>query len=329
MNSRQHQTGVALVTAILLVAIATALATKLAWDNQVSMRRTETILAMEQARVFALGAEAVALDALRQDEPEFDHIGEPWATIVPPMQIGIEEITLGSMQGRIFDAQNGLNLNNLVPPTASGPDATGEPAKPDEVAKQQFERLVDILGLDRVIVDSVIDWIDRDTLPQALGAEDGTYTAFDPPYRPANNYFTSISELRAVANIDAETYAILLPHVTALPPQWCGNQSIVAVNINSASAEVLESLHEDITPGQAQAWVEERGESGWENWDEITDWSAEYAGLQGREVDIKSSCFGVNVLVNVGSSVLSMYSLLDRSAGGDQILTRSRTFGLE
>ena len=75
MKSRQHQSGVALITAILLVAIATVLATKLAWDNQVSMRRTESILALEQARAIALGAEAVAKDILRQDDPEFDNQG--------------------------------------------------------------------------------------------------------------------------------------------------------------------------------------------------------------------------------------------------------------
>jgi general secretion pathway protein K len=327
MTPRQQQSGVALVTAILLVAIATALATKLAWDNQMSMRRTETILAMEQARMFALGAEAVAIDVLRQDDPAFDHAGEPWAMIVPPMEIGIEELSLGQMQGRISDAQGRFNLNNLVPP--GNFDDTGEPSKPNETARKQFERLVDNLGLDRAIVDSVIDWIDSDTIPQPLGAEDGVYTAYDPPYRPANSYLTSISELRSIANIDAESYAILLPHVTALPPQWCGNQEVTAINMNSASAEVLMSIHEDITAGQAQAWVEERGDSGWEDWNEISEWSSEYAGLQGREVDIKSDCFGVNVLVNVGSSVLSMYSLLDRSANGDQILVRKRTFGLE
>jgi general secretion pathway protein K len=327
MKLRRQQSGVALVTAILLVAIATTLATKLAWDNQVSMRRTETLLAMEQARMFALGAEAVAIDVLRQDDAAFDHAGEPWAMIVPPMEIGIEELSLGQMQGRIADAQGRFNLNNLVPP--GNLDESGEPVQPDETSRKQFERLIDILGLDRAIVDSVIDWIDSDTVSQPLGAEDGIYTAYDPPYRAANSYMTSVSELRSVANIDAESYAILLPHVTALPPQWCGSQEVTSININSASAEVLTSLNEEISAGQAQAWVEERGESGWEDWNEISDWSGEYAGLQGREVDIKSSCFEVNVLVNVGSSVLSMYSLLDRSANGDQILVRKRIFGLE
>jgi len=328
MNSRHHQSGVALVTAILLVAIATALATKLAWDNQVSMRRTESILALEQARAIALGAEAVAMEILLQDDPTFDNEGEYWDDKIAPVPVGIDEIDLGLMVGRISDAQGKFNLNNLIPP-GSGSNTTGQPVQPDPVAKAQFERLINILKLDPAIVDAVIDWIDPDTLPQAHGAEDGMYTALDPPYRPANNYLTSVSELRAIAYVDAESYAILLPHVTAFLPQWCGGQNGTSININFATAEVLESLHKDITPGEAQAWVQERDKTGWSDWSEVSNWTADYAALQGREADIKSNCFVVNVTVSIGSSVMTMYSLLERSPSGDQVITRSRVFGLE
>ena len=61
------QRGVALVTAILLVAIATGLATKLAWDNQLNLRRTESTLIQEQAKQIALAAEAVLAIELRDD----------------------------------------------------------------------------------------------------------------------------------------------------------------------------------------------------------------------------------------------------------------------
>lgn len=321
MTARQKQTGVALVTAILLVAIATILATKLAWDNTVSMRRTETLLTREQARMFGMGAEGVAINVLSEDDPAFDHAGENWAIVLPPMEIGIDEVVMGTMQGRLHDAQGRFNLNNLVPVQGAQPDAN---------AKRQFESLVDTLQLDTGIVDAVIDWIDEDTIPQGRGAEDGSYTALDPPYRAANNYLLSVSELRAISNIDEESYQALLPHVTALPPGWCGsNGGITPVNINSASAAVIESLHADITAGDAEAWVEERGETGWEAWSEISNWPSSMVALHDSEVTLKSDCFGLDVIVNVGSSVLSMYSLLDRSQSSDLIVTRMRTFGLE
>jgi general secretion pathway protein K len=325
MRSRKGQAGVALITAILLVAMATLLTTKLAWDYQISLRRTEAALVKEQARFFAIGAEAVAIDVLLQDDETFDHAGEDWALVVPPMDIGIDEISMGQMQGSLHDAQGRFNLNNLVPVRG---------AEPDKSSREQFARLVEILQLDPGIVDAVIDWIDEDTVPLANGAEDSIYTALDPPYRPANNYFTSVTELRAVANVDAESYAALLPHVTAIHPEWCGaTGGITPININSASAAVIEALHEDIDQGQAEAWFEERGEgkdaTGWENLNQIPGWPAEYSSLPGTPVMIKSNCFGLNVLVNVGSSVLSMYSLLDRSASTDKIVTRVRIFGLD
>jgi len=321
MKPRQQQAGVALITAILLVAIATLLTTKLAWEYQLSMRRTEAMLMREQARFFGIGAEAVAIDVLKQDDPIFDHAGEDWAQIVPPLDIGIDEIVMGQMQGTLRDAQGGFNLNNLIPVRG---------AEPDQTSREQFARLIDNLALDPQIVDAIIDWIDEDTIPQAGGAEDGIYTALDPPYRAANNYLTSVSELRAIANIDNEAYEALLPHVVAIPPQWCGTEGgITAININSASAAVIASLHEDIGMGQAEAWVQERGETGWEDTNEISDWPAEYNTLPGTPATLKSHCFVLNALVNVGSSVLSMYSLLDRSASEEDIVTRVRVFGLD
>jgi general secretion pathway protein K len=321
MYSRQRQNGVALITAILLVAMATLLTTKLVWDYQLSMRRTESMLAREQARFFGIGAEAVAIDVLQQDDAEFDHAGEDWAQVVPPMEIGIDELTLGQMQGTLHDAQGRFNLNNLVPVRG---------AEPDPTSREQFARLVDYLQLDPGIVSAIIDWIDEDTIPQSGGAEDGTYTSLDPPYRAANNYLTTVSELRAILNIDNESYVALLPHVTAITPGWCGSDDgVTPINMNSASAEVIASLHEDISIGQAEAWVQERGETGWENVNEITDWPPEFNLLPGTPMALKSDCFGLNVLVNVGSSVLSMYSLLDRSADEDTIVTRVRIFGLD
>ena len=306
-----RQQGVALITAILLVAIATLIAAKLSWDNQVSIRRTETTLMQEQARLFALGGEAVAIEYLRNDTDNYDLTDEFWLNTLPPVEIGIDEIVLGQMQGRLEDAQGRLNINNLVPDTANR----------DVYA--QFERLFNTLNIDTSIIDAIIDWIDTDTVPLNRGAEDGTYTALDPGYRPANNYFTRISELRAVKGIDAldaETYNELLRHITALHPDWCGATPTL-VNMNFATAEVMVALDANISLGQAEAWVKQRG-SGWTDVD-IIGVSPDAQAY----VSVQTNCLQLYVTVNVGSLVLSMYSLLDRS--GSDIVTRVRAYGLD
>jgi general secretion pathway protein K len=322
--SRRRQTGVALITAILLVAIATMLAAKLSWDNQLNMRRTETSLQKEQAQMFALGAEAVAIDLLRNDDNEFDYRCDGWAfqtiyeceNAFPLVQeIGIDEKVMGQMEGRIYDMQGRLNINNLIP------DPEAEPVP--EV-REMFERLFNNLAVDQAVLDAIIDWIDADTVPTNQGAEDGTYTALDPPYRPANTYITSLSELRAVNGITDEVYTVLEPHLSALHPSWCG-EGITPININFATAEVMAALHQDLNIAQTDVWAEEAKISGWESIDEISGLPAD---LNRQYITVRSDCVVLNVNVSVGSTLLSMYSLLDRT-GGEGIFTRSRAFGLE
>ena len=59
-NPQRRQAGVAILTAMLVVAMATILAVELAWDLTIDYRRTENLLARVQARQFALGAEMLA-----------------------------------------------------------------------------------------------------------------------------------------------------------------------------------------------------------------------------------------------------------------------------
>jgi len=63
---RRKQRGVALIIALILVALATILATKLSFDGWLERRRTIGVLAAEQALQFGMGAEALAADVLTQ-----------------------------------------------------------------------------------------------------------------------------------------------------------------------------------------------------------------------------------------------------------------------
>ena len=63
----RRQRGIAAITAVLVVALATILAVNLAWELNLDIRRTEVLLQHTQARQFALGAEMIAADALRRD----------------------------------------------------------------------------------------------------------------------------------------------------------------------------------------------------------------------------------------------------------------------
>ena len=89
-TARRRQRGVALLTAILVVAVATVIATNLLWLSTLDLRRTGSTLALDQELQFVLGAEAWVGDILQQDledSSESDHLGEVWATQIEPLPI--------------------------------------------------------------------------------------------------------------------------------------------------------------------------------------------------------------------------------------------------
>ena len=78
----------------------------------------------------ALGAEAVAIDVLKQDDPAFDHAGEDWAQVAPPLEIGIDENVMGQMQGMTHQRKRVVHgIVSTVPKIQLGfIEATGAPA---------------------------------------------------------------------------------------------------------------------------------------------------------------------------------------------------------
>jgi len=310
-----RQRGIAALTAILVVAVATVLAVNLLWQTSVDLSRTENLLLQDQARQFNLGGEAFARYGLeedgRDDGPDgIDTTDETWAR---PLVFDIEG---GRLQGFLTDQQGRFDLNGLV--TASG--------EPNDDAAGQFRRLLTLLPLERPLdtgtaeslAESVIDWIDRDQSPQLNGAEDDEYTGRTPPYRPANYWFTSPAELQAVKGFTPEILAALAPHVTALPPR---PQGIWKVNINTATPVVLASLVENQTVESVEPLVN-RGFAS------VTEFIQESGfDINPERLGTTSGWFLLTVTASIGTTESTMYSLLERTgANRDVVRTRLRSF---
>jgi general secretion pathway protein K len=302
------QRGVAVMTAMLVVAVGTILAVNLMWDATLDQRRTAAALAGDQGLMYVQGAEAWAADILRQDlvdSPDADHLAEQWAFELPPLPV-----EGGVIAGRLEDLEGRFNLNNLV----------GSNGREDPVAVAQFERLLGLLELDPALAGAVVDWIDADTeLRFPDGAEDAAYADTDPPYRTANALITSPSELMAIIGFDKAAYDLLAPYVTALPPG-------TTINVNTASELVLQSLSELIDASQAAALAEERAEAG------FVDVGAAFSGLVEppmlTRIDGVTQHFLLTATVSLGTTQLTLRSVLQRDASG---LTRAlfRNMGVE
>ena len=101
--------GVALITALLITALAGTLAANLAWDNALDYRRTMVMLFRDQAIQVAVGSEGWVASILKQDGVEggpgsADHLDEIWATEIPALPIDSEAVQ-GQIWGQIEDAR--------------------------------------------------------------------------------------------------------------------------------------------------------------------------------------------------------------------------------
>ena len=135
---RRKQRGVALIIALILVALATILATKLSFDGWLERQRTLGVLAAEQALQFSMGAEALAADVLTQSAQGNADVtlADPWAQATQPLPLTPENNPegepIGTLQAALEDMQGRFNLNNLAH-TLPPPDGRLDP-EPLDVA---------------------------------------------------------------------------------------------------------------------------------------------------------------------------------------------------
>ncbi len=297
--------GVALITAMLISALAGLVAYNLAWDNTLDVRRTMSLLYRDQGVQIALGAESWLMNILRQDlaESQTDHLAEIWAAELPGLPIDGGDVT-----GQVVDLQGRFNINNLI-------DAQG---RVDPNALEQFRRLLEILEIDPRLAGITADWLDADgeaSFPD--GAEDAIYTAMTPPYRAANQGLTSTSELLALDGMDKPSFDRLAPHITALPGR-------TDINVNTATPAVLRSLGANISAADVEALVSERENGGFANVETAFSSLADPAVLP--SLGDATNYFQLRVVVRIGTVRVTMYSVLLRGGRGD-VTPILRSFG--
>ncbi|MGL4575725.1 MAG: type II secretion system minor pseudopilin GspK [Burkholderiaceae bacterium] len=238
MSARHHrQRGVAVVTAILIAALVTILATQWFTAQDALGRTVEVQRSGTQARWLLTAATDWARLLLREDgNPNVDHLTEVWAIPLARTRITDESGRMeGFASGKIEDAQSRLNLADLT--KDGGMDGTGIAA---------FQRLFEALGLP-----------DSEVVPIARAVASTVPTAPTPGAGPIPMpRIKTVLDLQGMKDISDTTLMQLVPYTTVYPR--ASKEKASPININTASAPVIASIHPVFAGGVAQAVVSRR-----------------------------------------------------------------------
>ena len=223
----QGQTGAALITVLLVVAIVSVIAVNLGSQLQNNVQRTASAYQAEQSYWMWLSAEEVLSEVLVKELDSNDgiaHHQQAWAQENGPFPVAGG----GQIAAKVRDMYSCFNVNSL--------SLTDDNEQLKTLRKKQFAALLSALQIDdyqaQQLTDALTDFVDPDMRLSGLGAEDADYEALPLPYQTANSGLVDISELRLVRGFTAAIVATIKPYVCAIP-----QQTALAININTLDAE--------------------------------------------------------------------------------------------
>ncbi|MFC0574423.1 type II secretion system minor pseudopilin GspK [Paraburkholderia solisilvae] len=282
-----RESGAAIISALLVVALSAILVSGILWRQQVQVRRIENQRLMAQAQWVGRGALDWTRLILRSEgdtSAGITYLGGVWGVPIARTrlsdflgQIGDVRSAEGAdtyLSGSIEDAQAKFNLRNLVSAAVPG----SLQLNPPQIAS--FQRLLVILGLNSQLAKTTALQIRASLAHSAARFQSTTATN---PTAPASApvvagggavgdgaeftdapglsdsdsstvtplQMTSVDSLLDVPGFTPEMVQRLRPFVTILP-------TITAVNMNTAPAEVIAAIVPGMNLSNAQALVARR-----------------------------------------------------------------------
>jgi general secretion pathway protein K len=312
-----RQTGAALLTAMLTVALVASMAAAALWQQW----RSIEVETAERARVQSLWVLTGALDwarlILREDARSggADYLGEPWAVPLEEARLSTflaadkgvaldttDAASQAFLSGTITDLQGRMNVFNLV-----------ENNKPSEPNVRAFAKLFEKLGLPKNELAALVDNL---RLAQDTSAESGSSSM--APLMPQR-----VGQL-AWLGLSQRSLAILRPFITLLPAH-------TPVNLNTASAPVLFAIIPGLDMAQAERLVTTRQFAHFRTLSDagkvIPDAAAD---LNENQHSINSRFFEILGRMRLDQTVVDEHSVVQRDGINVKTLWRDRgTTGLQ
>mgnify|MGYP002661665601 FL=1 len=276
----KQQQGIALITILVMVALATILAATIAKRQANTADNTAYLMRQNQSLLYAKSAEAFFSELLVDDADNagaVDSLQENWAKPMPTFPV--ED---GFVSGTLQDESGKFNLNSLV----------NDEGVPNPQAKLWFEKLLLRVGLPEKLSEAVIDWQDADEeISGTMGAENSYYQGLPQGYLAANSKFHNVEELKLVRGFEDQKYLQIVDYVSVLPA------SDSKVNVNTAPAMLLASLDSKLDINAVEQALQKR-QANLEHFSNINDlWVTE--PFKQVSPDVQSQ---VNALLGVQSN---------------------------
>jgi general secretion pathway protein K len=260
-----RERGIALIVVLLTIAVLAALVFEFCHESRLKYQLAENTLHSYQALYCAEAGLALALAALEQNNSLWSD--EKLAAMLS----GAVEVPVGPgyCTASVVGERGKINVNGLV--TRAG--------RPVRQHIDQMFRLIDALNRRRAgrdpisysLVPAIMDWIDPDSEVTVLsyvqganaGAEDEYYQNLEKPYHCKNGPLDVLSELMFVKGMTREIFdgGAGTEHANATTGMSeCltvyGPEGMV--NVNEASAVVLQTLSEQMDPVLAESIIRHR-----------------------------------------------------------------------
>lgn len=255
--------GFALVITLIIAALLVAVTTGFIHEVYVETSLNRSFTDAQQASLLADSGVAGGTRLLQTilGSQEYSSLLDKWAA---PLEIPDDK---GTLRVEITEENGKLNLNSLVFPN-------GELTEAHPMAV----RLFTALKISTDLCDAVADWTDINDEPRPGGAETTYYKSLPTPYQAKNATLDTLEELRMVKGFDDKTLEILNPLVTVY------GDAQTQINVNTAPAEFLAALSEQMTPELARRILEYRKTTPIKNKGEIT----RIPGLEGIGIGLQT-----------------------------------------
>ena len=313
------QQGAALLSAMVVVALVATLASAALWQQwrQVEIEAAERGRSQTQWMMTgALDWTRLILreDALSGTDKNVDHLGEPWALPVQESKLstflsqdqqwheGDAEVFLS---GQITDAQSRMNVLNLIEDGRVSPEALARFVK-------LFQRL-DLPVAQLTVLASGL----QQAVASSSAAVGRPTSSADAPLMPQH-----LKQL-VWLGLSENTLTVLTPYITLLPVP-------TPVNLNTATAAVLEAMVPGLDAAGARQWVELRERGHWATLDAARQALGPAAqGIDAKLHSVSSQFFEVRGRMRIDQVVQEELALVQREGGQVRMLWRVRSTARE